>query len=295
MCEPELLSPGDRPSFWCESQDHEATGSRGRVKELQREPRAVLREQLLAVSQDDRVDQQLVVVHQAVGGECVYEHGAPHDQDRAAGQLAQLGDLAWNIPDDLRSSPLRMSERRGRNVFRAGVQRCRDPVAVVRDGRPVAGPDLVGSAPEEEPARGVELIAQVAGVLVHQRCGPAAVLESAVAILAGVPRSLHHTVEGDVLDYVDPAHRDRPAPVRPVGESARNDATTGATRPACAMWLAPSMLRRVALGRIAATASDARWSHAGLLAPSATSTGSLTAAQRSVGSDLPAWVPSMIV
>src|SRR5216684_6792025 len=79
---------------------------------------------------------------------------------------------------------------------------CADlPPGAGPQGSPGAGKDLVGPPAEQERVGAlVDLVEERRGLVVEQRRGPAAALESAPAVLVRPAESLHHSVEGDVRD-----------------------------------------------------------------------------------------------
>src|SRR5829696_3473779 len=64
---------------------------------------------------------------------------------------------------------------------------------------PVAGKDLVGPPAEQEGVGAlVDLGEERLGLVVEERQGPSAALESAPAVLVRAAEALHHAVDGDV-------------------------------------------------------------------------------------------------
>src|SRR4029453_18315863 len=68
-------------------------------------------------------------------------------------------------------------------------------------GSPGAGKDLVGPPTEQEGVGALEdLVEKRRGLVVEERYGPSAALESAPAVLIRPAESLHHSIDGDVRD-----------------------------------------------------------------------------------------------
>src|SRR5919108_3565486 len=101
------------------------------------------------------------------------------------------------------SAPLRIGECGRCDVLGPRVQRHRDRVVALicppRAGSPGAGEDLVGPPAEQERVGALEdLVHNRRGLVVEERYGPSAALESAPAVLIRRAEPLHHSVDGDV-------------------------------------------------------------------------------------------------
>jgi hypothetical protein len=111
----------------------------------------------------------------------------------------QLADGGRDVSgEDGRVRPLRVGERGRCHVLGPRVQRRRDGARICPYS-PVAGKDLVGPPAEQERIGAlVDLGEERLGLVVEERQGPSAALESAPAVLIRPAEALHHAVDRDV-------------------------------------------------------------------------------------------------
>jgi hypothetical protein len=172
--------------------DH-ATAGGLRAGELERGRGGAVLEQALAIAQDDGVDEQAVLVDQAVLHERPDQCRAPKDLQFAAGLALQLGDLPGHVaPEESRVVPLHPVQGGGHDVFGQGVQPGGRRVAGVGDLRPVLREQFVGLAPQQERAgRGDPVGGEPVHVLVEVRQLPATLGKAVIQLRFGFPVALH--------------------------------------------------------------------------------------------------------
>jgi hypothetical protein len=131
----------------------------------------------------------------------------PADQLAAAVHLQLTRRLGFQLADggrdvtgeDGRVRPPRLGQRGRCEVLGPRVQRRCDGVDRICHYSPVAGEDLVGPPAEQERVGAlVALVDERRGLVVEERQGPSAALESTAAVLVRPAESLHHSVDGDV-------------------------------------------------------------------------------------------------
>src|SRR5215208_2261702 len=181
-------------------EDHPAGGG-PRFEQFERYVRAVVGEQPRALADDQGVGKQVDLVDEVVVEQ-------PPDQGAAAVHLqlaSRLGLKFCNGGRDVtgkdgRVRPPRVGERARRDVLRPRVQgRCYGVVALICHRSPVGGKDLVGPSAEQERVGAlVDLVHERRALVVEERHGPSAALESAPAVLVMAAEPLHHAVDGDV-------------------------------------------------------------------------------------------------
>lgn len=133
---------------------HDAVGAdRLGLHQLQRGLLGVVAEQPLPAAEENRVDHQPVLVHEAALGQRLHELRAPVDQDVVARLPLQLGDVVQR--DDGRVLPARVLERAGDHVLGHPVHLVGELPGLLRPG---LGEALVGGASQQERARLADLV-----------------------------------------------------------------------------------------------------------------------------------------
>ena len=108
-------------------------------------------EQALAASQDDRVEEQPILVDQVVAQELVDQVRAAVDHEFAARLRLQLRDLGRHVSrQDRRVVPIRAFEGVGHDVLRDGVHLLGHLEVAAAGGRPERRPDLPRPTAQQE-------------------------------------------------------------------------------------------------------------------------------------------------
>ncbi len=160
---------------------------------------AAVREQSLPAADDDREDDQPVLVDQAGVVQGMGQTAATVHLQLATGLRLQLLDRRDDVTgDDGGVLPQRIPQGPGNDVLRSGVQLCGHQVIGVRHRRPERVHHVVGGAAEQHlVGLGEPGADDAAEVLVDERDHPAALLESAGPILVRPAGSLHDAVEAE--------------------------------------------------------------------------------------------------
>lgn len=193
-CERTVVRLADSPV----QMDRDA-GARGdRVGQGQRARHRALAEQALAAAEHEREDPQAELVDEVVPQQGLDQLAAAGHLQFAAGLALEPRDFGGDVASQQhRMAPARRVERARGDVLAHAVELGRDRV-VVADVGPVRGEDLVRLAPEQEGVRRLGPAAdQLAHAVVEIRYQPAAVLETAAAVLVRAAGRLHDAVQGE--------------------------------------------------------------------------------------------------
>jgi hypothetical protein len=163
-------------------------------------------EETAARPEDDRVDRQEVLVDEVASHQRPDQLPAAEDAEVLV-QLFEAGHLLRGVPiEECRVTPRqRLGQRGGRDVLLAVVEHLGE--GIVRSVGPYGGEVQIGSSPQEQrTALSHPLSHDRTHDLVAIGRGPTAVRKAPAAVFIGAGRSLHHTIEREVLDNHDPAH-----------------------------------------------------------------------------------------
>jgi hypothetical protein len=170
-------------------------------------------EEPLPRTEDDRLDEDPVLVDQTEAVEGLSERGAAVDLNLSLVAILELGHFGDHVAaDDRGRLPLGVRQGGRDDVLGQGVEPRGHRVVLVGEVRPAGGEDLVGSAAEQEAVGSAEgFVDHFAHVGACEGKAPSPVREPAVAILIGTSGCLHDPVEGHERCDCELAHAFRPS------------------------------------------------------------------------------------